>query len=205
MKTKKLVGIVMACMLVIASMSTAFAASKQDVLDALGQGVTLKTGETYYISAQDMQTAKNYLAQEDLSSEELDDLVKYVETVRDVAKDCDSIAELKADPRAQYAVETAATIAGVTVAINYGEIVVSDSSGRVLATVTKDSVVTKKPSYTPTSGTEKGSSIDKTSTSAIKQTGADINLTNMMIVISSTIVMLASTSFVAFKFKLLKD
>lgn len=205
MKMKKLLGIVMACMLVIASMSTAFAASNQDVLDALGQGVTLKTGESYYISVQDMQTAKNYLAQEDLSSEELDDLVKCIETVRDVAKNCNSIAELKANPTAMSAVESAASIAGVTVAINAGEIVVSDSNGKVLATVTKDSVVTKKPNYTTTGSTEKGSSNNEISTSAIKQTGADINLTNMMIVISSTIVMLAGASFVAFKFKLLKD
>ncbi len=213
MKTKKLLGIVMACMLLFASMSTAFAASNQDVLNALEQGVTLSTGESYYISVQDMQTAKNYLVQEKLSSEELDDLVHCIETVQDIAKTCDSVAELRAEPNARLVIRKAADIANVSIAIGASEIVVTDSDGNVLSTFTKGSATKVKPDYSSVNGSSsgssngsaKGSGSTQTSKSAIKQTGADINLTNMIIVMSSTIVMLMGASFVAFKFKLLKD
>ena len=209
MKTKRLLGIVMACMLLFASMSTAFAASDQDVLNALEQGVTLSTGESIYISVQDMQTAKNYLAQEKLSSEELDDLVYCIKTVQNIAKTCDSVDELKAEPNAQAMVEKAADIADVSIAIDAGKIVVTDSNGNVLSTISEGSATKVKPDYSSvngsSSGSAKSSGSTQTSKSAIKQTGADINLTNMIIVMSSTIVMLMGAGFVAFKFKLLKD
>lgn len=209
MKTKRLLGIVMACMLLFASMSTAFAASNQDVLNALEQGVTLSTGESYYISAQDMQTAKNYLAEEDLSSSELNQIVVCIKGVQEIAKTCDSVAALKNNPEAQKLTLRAADAANVTVAINAGEIVVTDSDGNVLSTITKGSATKVKPDYSSVNGSSKGSAkgsgSTQTSKSAIKQTGADINLTNMIIVMSSTIVMLMGASFVAFKFKLLKD
>lgn len=209
MKTKKLLGVTMAFMLVIASMLTVFAASNQDVLNALEQGLTLSTGKTVYLSAQNMQAAKNYLAQENLSSSQLDAIVSNVKVVQEAAKTCDNLADLRARSDVQAAVNNAAAAAGVKVATDSGKFVVTDSNGKVLLSVNKDSFSETKPSYSSADSNSNGnlgnSTIDSTSTSAIKQTGAEINLANMIIVVSSTIAILAGASFVAFKFKLLKD
>ena len=106
-------------------------------------------------------------------------------------------------------IRKAADIANVSIAIGASEIVVTDSDGNVLSTFVKGSATKVKPDYSSVNGSSngsaKGSGSTQTSKSAIKQTGADINLTNMIIVMSSTIVMLMGASFVAFKFKLLKD
>lgn len=237
-KTKKMLGIVLASMLAVASMVTSFAASNQDVLLALQEGATLSTGESVYPSVEDMQTAKNYLAEKNLSSSDLDTILADVKTVQKTASTVSSFEELAKNADVTNAIKNSASVAGVTVSLDSGNIVVADSNGKTLLTVTKENVSKDKPDYSVVNGasnagnTENGSSTSDTtseknatteatasspakttasssaktaSTGAIKQTGAEVDFTNMAIVISSVVFMLAGAGFVAYKFNLLRD
>lgn len=260
-KTKKILGIVLASMLAVASMVTSFAASNQDVLLALQEGATLSTGESVYPSVEDMQTAKNYLAEKNLSSSDLDAILADVETVQKTASTVSSFEELTKNADVTNAIKNSASVAGVTVSLDSGDIVITDSSGKTLLNVTKENVSKDKPDYSVVNGTsdnnseentsgsttngnfssettedgsytsgttsspakttEDGSSTSGTtsssakttvsnlantaSTGAIKQTGAEVDFTNMAIVISSVVFMLAGAGFVAYKFNLLRD
>lgn len=226
-KAKKMLGIVLASMLAVASMVTSFAASNQDVLLALQEGATLSTGESVYPSVEDMQTAKNYLAEKNLSSSDLDTILADVKTVQKTASTVSSFEELAKNADVTNAIKNSASVAGVTVSLDSGNIVVADSNGKTLLTVTKENVSKDKPDYSVVNGasnagnTENGSSTSGTtsspakttasssantaSTGAIKQTGAEVDFTNMVIVISSVVFMIAGAGFVAYKFNLLRD
>lgn len=163
-KTKKMLGIVLASMLAVASMVTSFAASNQDVLLALQEGATLSTGESVYPSVEDMQTAKNYLAEKNLSSSDLDTILADVKTVQKTASTVSSFEELAKNADVTNAIKNSASVAGVTVSLDSGNIVATDSNGKTLLAVTKENVSKDKPDYSVVNGasnagnTENGSS-----------------------------------------------
>lgn len=206
-KGKKILGIILVSMLGLVSMITSFAASNQDVLLALQEGITLNTGEKFYLNVADMQITKNYLTEKGLSSSDLDTVLADIKTIQRTASTVSSLEEIIKNTDAASAINDAASVSGIKFSLDSGNVVITDSNGKSLLTINKEDLSKDKPDYSVINGDSSGAGNgdNSTGTDAIKQTGSELDLTNMTIVISAAVIILAGIGFAVYKFNLLRD
>ncbi len=177
-----------------------FAATSNDVITALENGVTLSTGEKIYPSVTNITAARNYLASASLSSSELDSILADINTVKTEATTSASFDELSKKATVISAVNNAAKVAKLNISIKDGSAIITDNSGITIVTVGNSSfVIGTKPDYSSVSGSGLATS------DAIKQTGGVSDFNNAIIIVTVFSIILAFAGYAVYKFKLIRE
>jgi hypothetical protein len=189
-----LIAVVLVCSLVVsAGAATGITAEEKAIITALSQKIEMKSGTIVSLPDKYINQAEDYLSKAELTTQQINDILKYIDNAADVVADSSakslSLAEVAVKEAVVKEAKDAAKVVGATLSVE--SIPVTGEAGEVVANY--EAVLVFGPESTVPGYTE-GTRIELSSKNTeIEKTGVEGSVTATVV---GSVVVLVAAAFV---------